>query len=559
MKVGAAWAEVALLDVCTINPARPAISPTATIDYVRFSGLDDVLGKITATSERPVQEVPRGASVFRQGDVLFAAVTAEQWLSVLVGELPNGLGMSAQLSVLRPTPELSARYLWHFLQQPWLRQKATAMNTSTHSQPIIARSFFRELRIELPSIEEQRYIVDCLDQADASPYREAQRRVTHLKETLAERLMLPSDEAPKPGWSYLRMEDICRINPRDDEPAAKTISAEDAVIFLSHRDLLSKKTGNSVMPYGQMPNPARQVRAADLLYGAEPATATYGHVLEVPQASAPTFAARTMTVLSPNDSVSSPYLAALLRSRWFNHPQASHGVSAVRGQSTTTRLKRRKLPLPPLAEQKRILSILDAVPDAQIAQALLKSRVMYHALAKDAFNGKLTRHGFAPSSDPVISSTVADAITEAVEPSPNRRVPFKRSHRRNVTSSLSTLQRLVWRAMRMRKHVLIVDDPESFDSFCESASLKPFSTYVSPNQIRRTLEQIAAIGLIHKMNLPPRDKDDRLAYLEAFRRYQEGEDGRITEDTAVSDASALLGLIKKAEEESVNAPALSEY
>jgi type I restriction enzyme S subunit len=184
---------------------------------------------------------------------------------------------------------------------------------------------------------------------------------------------------------------------------------------------------------------------------------------------------------------------------------------------------------------------------------------MYHALAKDAFNGKLTRHGFAPSSDPVISSTVADAITEAVEPSPNRRVPFKRSHRRNVTSSLSTLQRLVWRAMRMRKHVLIVDDPESFDSFCESASLKPFSTYVSPNQIRRTLEQIAAIGLIHKMNLPPRDKDDRLAYLEAFRRYQEGEDGRITEDTAVSDASALLGLIKKAEEESVNAPALSEY
>ena len=545
MKAASPWTEVALLDICTLNPARPAMSPTATVDYVNFSGLDDVLGEITATRERPVLEVPRGASVFRQGDVLFVGITAERWASAVVGELPNGLGMSAQLTVLRPAPELSARYLWHFFQQPWLRQKAAAMNTSTHSQPIIARSFFRELRIDLPSIDEQLQIVDCLEQAGARPYREAQQRVTHLKENLAERLMLPADEAPKPGWSYLRLEDICRINPQKEELVQKAANADETVAFLSRRDLLSQQSAPLMVPFRDMPSPAHEVRVGDLLYGAEPDTVDYGHVLEVPKGNRPTFAARTMTVLSPNDSVSSRYLAALLRSRWFNHPRASHGVSAIRVQSTTTRLKRRKLPLPPLAEQQRIVSILDAVPDAQIAEALLKAQVMYHALAQDVFSGKLICYGLTPSPAPAVSAAVLDKIPDPVEPQPNRRTPFKRAHRRNVTGSLSTLQRLVWRAMRMRKHVLIVDDPESFESFCESASLKPLSTHVSQNQIRRTLEQVAAMGLIHKMNLPPRDQGDRLAYLEAFRRYQEGEEGRVTEDTAVSDASTLSGLIEK--------------
>jgi type I restriction enzyme S subunit len=537
------WTEVALLDVCQLDPKAPLMSPLATADYVDFSGIDDLAGEITATRERRVAEIPRAASVFREGDVLFVGITADSWVSVAVGELPTGVGMGPQMTVLRPAPELSARYLWHFFQQPWLRQKASAMNVSTRSQPVVAQTFFRNLRIALPSLEEQLHIVACLDQASVRPFRKAQQQVTHLKQTLTERLMLPSQQNTQADWAFLRLEDMCHIKPKNDERPVKAARDEEQVDFFSRRDLLAQRVSPAVVRHSDIPSPALEVHAGDLLYGGEPDTSDYGRVLVVPASRRRQFAARSMTVLSAHDGVSTRYLATLLSSRWFNHPGANQGFSNERAQTTISRLKRRKLPLPPLAQQHHIVAILDAVPEEAVAHAVLKSQAMYHALAQDAFNGKLTYRGQAPTPAPAVVHVTSDDISAPVEPQPNAAVPFKRAQRRNITRSLSMLQRLVWRAVRQRKHVLIVDDPDSFERFCASPSLGPLKTHVSPNQIRRTLEQITAIGLIQKMNLPPRGQGDNSRYLTAFRSYREGEYGRVAEDTAAADAHMLHSLI----------------
>jgi type I restriction enzyme S subunit len=98
---------------------------------------------------------------------------------------------------------------------------------------------------------------------------------------------------------------------------------------------------------------------------------------------------------------------------------------------------------------------------------------------------------------------------------------------------------LVWRALRVRAQILIADDPDSFESFCTSRSLLLLRDLVSHNQVRRTLEQIAALGLIQKMSVPPRGKGDASRYLVAFRAYRQNEVGRINEDTASRDAQSL--------------------
>lgn len=528
------WREVPLLHLCKLNPRYSLPADELSVDYVDYAGIDDETGEILNSSQRLLADVPEGTAMFRQGDMLFAGVTSGRWVSAVVGELQHGVGFGPQMSVLRPGPNVSARYLWHVFQQPWLRQQAARSNTSTLSQPTLPHGFFRNLHIALPSMDEQRYIVDVLEQAGVRPYRNAVDRVRHLKRELASRLMLG---LPGPGWALLTLADIVRVNPDYDETETE-YAADAEVAFFGQRDLMAPHLRPTLVRFHDMPNPGREVRSGDLLLGAHPDRVTYGHVGVVPKGDVPTFAARTLTVLRPNEGVSADYLVSLFRSAWFDL-----AVTPERRLDDMYLLGRMKVALPPLAEQRRIVGILDAVPVKRIEDALEKSRVLYHALARDAFDGKLSTRWRAPSPAYVAPSLPDDDI----EAAPVLSSAFRRAYRTTATEQLSLLQRLVWRGLRGRSQALIVDDPESFEAFCTSQALNPLHQYVSPSQVRRTLEQLCALGLIQQISLPPRAKGNAAPYLAAFRAYRQSKDWRSKEGLASRDAKALRASILEAE------------
>ncbi|MCP1463128.1 hypothetical protein [Pseudomonas sp. S3E17] len=533
------WREVPLLQVCKLNPRHSLPADELSVDYVDYAGIDDETGEILNTNQRLLADVPEGTAMFCQGDVLFAGVTSGRWISAVVGDLPQGVGFGPQMSVLRPGPQLSAHYLWHFFQQPWLRQLAARSNTSTRSQPTLSHGFFRNLHIALPSIDEQRYIVDALEQASVRPYREAVNRAHHLKRELTTRLMLPPAGTTGPGWALLTLADIVWINPHDDGAKAG-YAADTEVAFFAHRDLLMSHLRPTLVRLHDMPNPGREVRTGDLLLGAHPDRVTYGQVGVVPKGDMPKFASRTLTVLRPKDEVCADYLASLFRSAWF-------GLTVTTERPLVEKyLGRMKVALPTRAEQRRILGILDAVPVTALAQAKKKSRVLYHAIARDAFDGKLSARWRAPSP-PYVALSVPDDEIDASEVSPVLSSAFRRAYRTTATEQLSLLQRLVWRGLRGRRQALIVDDPESFDAFCTSHALNPLHEYVSPSQIRRTLEQLCALGLIQHISLPPRGQGDAAPYLAAFRAYRQSADGHVKDGLASRDAKALRASILEAE------------
>ena len=544
MSAPAHWGIVNLLDVCTLNPRYRLPTGDAKVDYVDYSGIDDAVGEITSREMRLLAEVPKGASTFRKGDVLFAGVTAEHWKSALVGELTHGLGMGPQLHVMRPGPELSAGYLWHIFQQPWLRQQAARMNTSTRSQPTLSHSFFRNMRIVLPPMDEQLYIVDWLEQASIRPYRDALHRVWQLKETLAARLMLPSTQALEPGWTLFNLGDICRINPKEDALALTPVHDTAEVVFFSGHDLLSDELTTTLVRYHDLPNSVRVVQAGDLLLGAAHDKTAYARVVVVSDYDRPMFVPRTLTVLRPEKAVSSQYLASLLQLPWLHTQARSQTSGRFQSAKDVAMLGLMKLALPQPAEQRRIVTILGEVPVQPIQNALLKSRVLYHSLAREAFNGALSKRWNAPSpTNSTNTLSTSDDASESSEAGPLLLGSFKHSYRTSITGSLSKFQRLVWRALRMQAQALIVDDPDSFDSFCSCPSLVPLRDVVSPNQVRRTLDQIAALGLVQKMSLPPRGKGDASPYLVAFRAYRQTANGRVDEDTAFQDSRMLRGSI----------------
>lgn len=530
------WREVPLLEVCTLNPRHDLPANDSPVDYVDYAGINDETGDIVKISQRMLADIPEGTAMFRQGDVLFASVTSAQWVSAVVGELPQTIGFGPHMNVLRPGAEVSAHYLWHFFQQPWLRQQAARRNTTTYSQPTLPHAFFRNLHIALPSIDEQRHIVDCLEQASARPYRAAVEQAVHIKRELASRLMLPAPGQDRPSWALLTLADITSIIRHNDGPKAE-YAADTEVAFFAERDLMAPHPKPDRVRFHDMPNPGREIRQGDLLLGAHRDWITYGRVSVVPGMEVPTFAARTLTVLRPETCVSADYLAALFRSAWFDLM-----VTPERPLNDRYMLGRMKVALPPLAEQLRILRVLGSVPVEAIEQAVGKSRILYHALARDAFNGKLSTRWRAPAPESLTPSTLEDDI-DITDPEPASASAFRRSYRTTVTQQLSLLQRMVWRALRGRSQPLIVDDLESFDAFCSSRTLEPLQECVSPSHIRRTLEQLCALGLIQQISLAPRGIGDAAPYLAAFRAYRQSTDERIEERLAFRDAHILRGSI----------------
>ncbi|MTD54068.1 restriction endonuclease subunit S [Amycolatopsis sp. RM579] len=114
-------------------------------------------------------EVSKGYTIFRDGDVLAAKITP-CWENGKIGQarLDNKIGVgSTEFHVVRPGVELDERYLLHFLRQPAIRASGELRMTGSAGQRRVPAAFLRDLRVPVPSLDEQRRIAGILDQADA--------------------------------------------------------------------------------------------------------------------------------------------------------------------------------------------------------------------------------------------------------------------------------------------------------------------------------------------------------------------------------------------------------
>jgi type I restriction enzyme, S subunit len=167
------WQVATIGDVATVNPAKPKYGDLADSDLVGFvpmAAVDDVSGKITAAEQRPLGALrSKSYRTFAPNDVLFAKITPcmENGKSAVVPNLPNGHGFgSTEFHVIRPNDNVDPRYVWRFVRQRSYRAEAEAHMTGSVGQLRVPVDFLRQTEIPLPPIDEQRCIVERLDQID---------------------------------------------------------------------------------------------------------------------------------------------------------------------------------------------------------------------------------------------------------------------------------------------------------------------------------------------------------------------------------------------------------
>src|SRR5699024_10294879 len=156
---GDADVTVLLADVCTITmgQAPPGTSYNDREECLPLlAGAGDFRGSRIAPSKFITQ--PKKSSA--EGDIILsirASIGAKVWAD---REYCLGRGVAG----LRPGPQLSARYLWHWLSHS---ERALAAKGRGATFLQVNRSDIGEMPIDLPSLDEQRRIAAILDRADA--------------------------------------------------------------------------------------------------------------------------------------------------------------------------------------------------------------------------------------------------------------------------------------------------------------------------------------------------------------------------------------------------------
>lgn len=245
--------KVNISDVVDVNPRLPIDlkkDVSREVDFVPMAQLSEQ-GFVEANGSKPLGEVVKGYTYFANGDVLVAKITPcmENGKAAYVNSLPHEIAFgSTEFHVLRPGPDLDARYLFYMVWNPIFRNTAEGNMTGSAGQKRVPAKFFDRFQIPLLPLSEQKRIADILDKADAirRKRREAieefgklrasafnqmfsQKLVnakwTDLSDYLAELRYGTSNKSGATGYATLRIPNIVRgvIDLAD----LKTVDASD--------------------------------------------------------------------------------------------------------------------------------------------------------------------------------------------------------------------------------------------------------------------------------------------------------------------------------------------
>ena len=123
------WAIVPISDIAEINPKldKSGINDDLDVSFVPMPAVEAETGGIEVSATRRFEEVKKGYTPFREGDVLFAKITPcmENGKMAVVPALRNGLGFgSTEFHVLRAKDGIAPEYLYYFVSSKRFRVDA---------------------------------------------------------------------------------------------------------------------------------------------------------------------------------------------------------------------------------------------------------------------------------------------------------------------------------------------------------------------------------------------------------------------------------------------------
>ncbi|EKX55907.1 Type I restriction-modification system, specificity subunit S [Rhodobacter sp. AKP1] len=386
--------------VAEINPRGPKpgdFAAAQTFDFVPMADLKED-GSMTVKSQRKFEEVSKGYTAFKNGDVLLAKITPcyeNNKIALAEVTTEHAFG-STEFHVIRPMPSrICGRYLTHFLRQDIVRDAGAKRMTGSGGQRRVPKDFLATLEIPLPSLEEQKRIAAILDQADALRRLRARAldRINALGHAIFNEMFVAHGGSQRESWPQSRIGDLC-------ERVSVGVVVKPASYYVERG--VPAIRGTNIKPDG--------IDLSDMVYfdrGASEGVLrksrlSAGDVVAV-RSGRPGLAAVVPPELDGANSIdiliASPKRAKLLPQFLRDFMNSTEGRKIVMAESrgqvqqhfNVKSLSEAQLSLPPIGDQVKYVQRIEAVDLVRAGAALAQKRAeeLFNSLQQQAFSGKL--------------------------------------------------------------------------------------------------------------------------------------------------------------------------
>ncbi|MBL8399500.1 MAG: restriction endonuclease subunit S [Candidatus Accumulibacter sp.] len=458
-------------------------------------------------------------------------------------------------AVIRSNPDvLNPQYLAYWLSseafRAWKERQVQGANIQN-----IRQSALEGVRLPLPTLPEQQRIVDVLQQAEVVACSQQSRRqqLDLMIKAALDRMALAIDEAE---WEPLGT--LVETRYGTSVSADATLGSGTPVLRIPN--VMGGEVDVADMKYVDLPQAELKrlyLTNADVLIVRSNGNPDYvgrsAPITEDIAQSAMVYASYLIRLRTDTARLIPEYLSAFLNSA-YGRAAMRNAIRTTAGQSNLSgeNLTKVKLPVPDLAEQERFRDFWLEVRDLRriLAKSERAANELRATLSIQALSGTLTE-GWREQNRRQIeaATTTRDALLRERGAKFSQRkaesrtlsapqVDMERPARHWLMGELSEFQRQVFAAFGdYPDQPLLAEDPDVFARFCDdeqvSKRLQAFGPNLN-NRIRRTLSQLASLGLIAKITLPKQNLDTGgRDYLKAFRPL------RSDEFTRMADVGAL--------------------
>lgn len=388
------WRTVQVGKTCFRTKMRdPRKNPDTPFLYVDISSIDRNLKVITSTPEILGSEAPsRARKEIREGDVLVSTVRPNLNAVALVPLKLDGQIASTGFCVLRPNLSIiEGKYLFYFSTTQDFIGILTSKVRGAH-YPAVSDGDVKGIDLPLPTLSEQRKIVEIVDQPDALRKKRAQADEKAARILPALFYKMFGDPATNPkGWPIVPIGEIVHPVKRRDP----SIQPEEPFIYIDIAGVngqLGVIADVKTLMGAEAPSRARQIIEANdvVISTVRPylrATAL------VPVEYDNQICSTGFCVLRAKSGVGFGFLYALSRLQWFTDHLNARARGASYPAVTDADIFNLRVPQP---NDKNALKSFDRQVLYAIAQldkrreATSRINSLFETLLHRAFTGELT-------------------------------------------------------------------------------------------------------------------------------------------------------------------------
>jgi type I restriction enzyme, S subunit len=476
--------------VAQINPAPPKSSLSENV-VITIPGIESISeeGFIDPSKTEKVSKAPGNIILVQNGDILMAKNSPfiERGKIAIVSGMSSVVGVSLTIfHVIRPSHSLLSRWLWYFLRQRAVREKAEQFLSGAGVRRQLPVDFLKYLTIPLPSLNTQKRIIHLLDKVTAA--RTLQKESILQAEKIGSALFKATFGDPDTNqkkWKRGKLSELVGISfgvsqSSLDRPVSK---GEWAVVTPS------SVTSGLFKPSEALPLPEKNSRQepiskGDLLMSWINNSELVGTIALVEEDHNNLFLPDTIWKLVPKPRVSTCFLKELLSTPSIRQRVRDLATGGVRSKITASKLLEIPIIKPQQQLQARFAKLYWELPELRRSQEALTVEL-------DRLEASLLRR-VLPYSE--VTTEIERSRMKKPSPRSRKKSPVKTARKRvsaeqtSVNShriiwdNLSSFQRDVWttaqtftRAFRAADLVLAVNQhnpkPASRESIMMSVEL----------------------------------------------------------------------------------------